>query len=82
MGSTWNRLAILDIDQSVIYDLEASDWIGFRVNIGITRLARLPSTLDAIAELRNLLESDTTPLSISVSYCVFGKFARIWEAET
>lgn len=62
MGSTCNKLAILDIDQSVLYDLEASDWIGFRVNFGIISLVRLPSALDAIAEFRDILESDTTPL--------------------
>ena len=61
MGFAFNRLAIVDTEDSVLYDLEASDWIAFRVNNGITRRVRLPGARDAIAEFRDRLASENTP---------------------
>ena len=61
MGFVLNRLAIVDIDESILIDMEASDWVAFRVNGGISRRIRLHAAREAIAEFRQRLTSDTTP---------------------
>ena len=60
MGFVLDRLAIVDIDEGLLNDLEASDWIAFRVNSGITHRVRLPDAREATAEFRERLEANST----------------------
>lgn len=67
MGFVWDRIAVVDIDESVLDDMEASEWIAFRVNNGVTRRVRLPDAREAVAEFRGRLALSTTYLNNCLS---------------